>query len=343
MLRFSRYPLALLGPRTLLPLLLSVCVLLLSSTALAQRDRDTYSNASANALEVVGQVRVAETGLPASRVPIRLERFGGGVIDSMDTDSGGRFRFANLQRGYYKVIVNAPGFKSVQQDADLQVVFRAYLVFELTGDKPAAVTLIDVVDARAPAEAREELARGREALAKKNYPLAIEHLQKAIASYPEFYQAHLLLGTVFVDEHEWKKAESAFQNALELKASSAAATLSLGEVYWRENRYDEAEKTLLDGLKLDDKSWDGYFTLARFYWDRENIAKAAPAIGHTLQLKPDFAPAHLLAGNILLKINQQERALAEYREYLRLEPKGEFAVQARDLAEKLSKAIAEKN
>jgi len=58
-------------------------------------------------------------------------------------------------------------------------------------------------------------------------------------------------------------------------------------------------------------------------------------------LKPDFAPAHLLAGNILLKVNQQERALREYREYLRLEPKGEFATQTHELAEKLSKAIGE--
>jgi tetratricopeptide (TPR) repeat protein len=268
-----------------------------------------------------------------------LERFGGGLVDQMDTDSGGRFRFANLQRGYYKVIVSAPGFRAVQQDADLQVVFRAYLVFELTAERSGAATLIDVIDARAPADARGELVRGREALSKKSYAEAIGHLQKAIASYPAFYEAHLLLGTAFVDQREWRKAETAFQAALELKASSAAAMLSLGEVYWRQNRYDEAEKVLLDGLKLDDKSWHGYFTLARLYWDRENIAKAAPAIGHTLQLKPDFAEGHLLAGNFLLKINQQERALKEYQEYLRLEPKGEFAVQARELVQKLSKAI----
>lgn len=328
MLRFSRYPLAF------------VLGLIIVSPVVAQRDRDTYSNASANALEVVGQVRLAETGLPANRIAVRLERFGGGVVDQMDTDSGGRFRFANLQRGYYKVIVNAPGFRAAQQDADLQVVFRAYLVFELASEKIGAMTLIDVIDARAPAEAREALVRGREALSKKSYPEAIEQLQKAITAYPAFYEAHLLLGTAFVDEREWQKAERAFQSALELKAS-AAAMLSLGEVYWRENRYDEAEKTLLEGLKLDDKSWHGYFTLARLYWDRDNIAKAAPAIGHTLQLKPDFAPAHLLAGNILLKVNQQERALAEYQEYLRLEPKGEFAVQARELVQKLSKAIGE--
>src|SRR5258705_6558200 len=253
----------------------------------------------------------------------------------MDTDSGGRFRFANLQRGYYKVIVNAPGFKPVQQDADLQVVFRAYLVFELAVEKPGAMTLIDVIDARAPAEAREELVRGREALSKKSYPLAIGHLQKAIASYPAFYEAHLLLGTAFVDEREWKKAEGEFQSALELKTSSAAATLSLGEVYWRQNRYDEAEKALLDGLKLDDKSWNGYVTLARLYWDRQNISKAAPAIGHTLQLKPDFAPAHLLAGNILVKGNQHETRLNECSAYFPFEPQTEVAVPSTQVAAKI--------
>jgi tetratricopeptide (TPR) repeat protein len=312
-----------------------------SLPVLAQRDRDTYSNASANAVEVVGQVRLVDTGLPANRISVRLERFGGGLVDQMETDSGGRFRFANLARGYYKVVVNAPGFRAVQQDADLQVVYRAYLVFELTSEKAGAMTLIDVVDARAPAGAREALVRGREALSKKSYPEAIEQLQKAITAYPSFYEAHLLLGTAFIDQREWRKAEVAFQSALELKVSSAAARLALGEVYWRQSRPDEAEKTLLEGLKLDDKSWHGYFTLARLYWDQENIAKAAPAIGHTLQLKPDFAEAHLLAGNVLLKVNQQQRALAEYQEYLRLEPKGEFAVQARELIEKLNKVSGE--
>lgn len=314
-----------------------IFALAISSTLLAQRDRDTYSSPSANSFEVVGQVRMAGSGQPANRIPIKLERFGGGVVDQIDTDGSGRFRFANLQRGYYRVIVNAPGFKPSQQDADLQVVFRSYLVFELTAENSSASALVDVIDARAPASAREEMVRGREALGKKSYEEAIGHLQKAVSSYPEFYEAQLLLGTAFMDEREWKKAEGAFQRAVELKASSAAAMLSLGEVYWRQKRNDEAEKILLAGLKLNDKSWHGYFTLARLYWDLDDIAKAAPAIGHTLQLKPDFAEGHLLAGNILLRINQPERAVAEYHEYLRLEPKGEFAAQTRELVEKLKR------
>lgn len=323
MLRLHRYPLAF------------IFALVISSPLLAQRERDTYSAPSANSFEVVGQVRMAETGLPGTRIPIRLERFGGGLVDQIDTDGSGRFRFSGLQRGYYKVIVNVPGFRPVQQDADLQVVFRAHLIFELASENSRALALIDVIDARAPAEAREELVRGRTALGKKSYEESVAHLQKAVLLFPEFYEAHLLLGTAFMDTREWKKAEVAFQRAVELKAGSAAATLALGEAYWRQKRYDEAEKTLLDGLKLDDKSWHGHFTLARLYWDLGNIAKAGPASGRTLQLKPDFAEGHLLAGNILLRINQQQRALAEYQEYLKLEPKGEFAQQARELVQKL--------
>jgi len=330
MLRFPAYRLFML-------------LIFVAAPVCAQRDRDTY-NVGPQSFEISGQVRIAETNEAAQRVQVRVERFTGGTIDQMATDTHGRFRFTNLPRGYYRVVINTPNFRPTQQDADLQVLFKAFLVFDLVPQNSrqlVAPAIIDVIDARAPAEAREELIRGREALSKKGYEKAVAHLQKAIAVYPEFYEANLLLGTAFVDERDWGKAESAFQRAVDLKTDSPAAVLALGEVYWRQKRYDEAEKTLLEGLKLDEKSWHGYFTLGRLYWDQGNIPKAGGAIGHTLQLKPDFAEGHLLAGNILLRVKQQERALAEYQEYLRLSPKGEFAQQTRELVDKLNKAIVE--
>jgi len=72
------------------------------------------------------------------------------------------------------------------------------------------------------------------------------------------------------------------------------------------------------------------------------VSKAGGPIGMTLQLKPDLAEAHLLAGNILLRVNQRERALVEYREYLRLAPKGEFVAQVQELVRKVEKTL-EKN
>lgn len=327
-----------------LSVVIVILLLLFAAPVVAQRDRDTY-NVGPQTFEVSGQVRVADNSQPVQNVQVRLERFSGGTIDQMATDSRGRFRFANLQRGYYKVIINSPGFRPAQQDADLQVLFKAFLVFDLLADtpkSPGSFVLADVIDARAPAEAREAFSHGRTAYARNERQSAIEHLQKAISIYPEFFEARLLLGTAYMDQREWQKAEEVLNRALEIKPENATVLFSLGEIYWREKRYEEAEKTLLDGLKLDEKSWHGNFTLGRLYWDMNDVMKAAPAVGRTLQLKPDFAEAHLLAGNILLRLKQEERALAEYQEYLKLAPKGEFAAQARELIQKLSNAVIEK-
>ena len=327
-------------------LLIIVVSVVWAPSVLAQRDRDTYSPNS-QTFEVSGEVRLSETGTTAVSIPVRLERFSGGLIDQIVTDSRGRFRFPNLQRGYYKVVVNTPGYRPVQQDADLQVLARVYLVFELTGDVSKSSSgmplLVDVLDARVPAPAREAFSNGRSALAKKNYKEAIGFLQQAIATYTNFFEAQLLLGVAYMDLREWNSAEISLQRAVEIKPDSSAALIYLGEVYWRQKRYPDAEQTLRDGLKLDEKSWHGQFTLGRLYWDMGEVAKAGGPIGMTLQLKPDLAEAHLLAGNILLRVNQRERALVEYREYLRLAPKGEFVTQAQELVQKLEKSLKENN
>jgi len=320
-------------------------ILLLTSSVFAQRDRDAY-NPNNQGFEVSGQVSLSDTGAPAQNVPVRLERFTGGLVDQINTDGRGRFRFPNLQRGYYRVVIHAPGLKPSQQDADLQLIAKAYLVFELVSEHGNLLTgstlTPDAIDARVPAAAREEFVLGRAALVRKSYPEAVVHLQKAVAGYPEFFDARLLLATAFIDLREWSKAEGILHGTLDLKPDNPTTLTSLGEVYWRQKRFKDAEETLLAGLKVDDKSWFGYFTLGRLYWDMNEINKSAGAVGRTLQLKPDFAEAHLLAGNILLRMNQQERALVEYQEYLKFSPKGEFAPQARDMIQKLQKAIAER-
>lgn len=327
--------------------LLVVAILaVLVPSVLGQRDRDTYTPNS-QSFEVSGEVQLSDSGGMVASIPVRLERFSGGLIDQIVTDNRGRFRFPNLQRGYYKVIVNVSGYRPSQQDADLQVLTRVYLVFELTADvsrsSSGLALLTDVLDARVPAPAREAFANGRAALAKKSYKEAIGYLQQAIAGYTNFFEAQLLLGVAYMDLREWDNAEKSLQRAVEIKPDSGAAMIYLGEVYWRQKRYPDAEQTLRDGLKLDEKSWHGQFTLGRLYWDMGEVAKAGGPIGMTLQLKPDLAEAHLLAGNILLRVNQRERALVEYREYLRLAPKGEFVSQAQELVHKLEKSLSEKN
>jgi tetratricopeptide (TPR) repeat protein len=323
-------------------LALAFSLLLAASSAFAQRDRDTYTGGIN--VEVSGIVRLVDKDEPARNVQVRLERMGGGIVDQIVTDNNGKFRFQGLQRGYYTITVKAQGYNIVQQQADVNVVLRAYIIIDLAPEKTVTLNMPApmVIDARVPLDAQGEFEKGRAALALKDNKEALAHLERAVTLYPDFFEAHFLLGTTYTTERKLKEAEKALSRAVELKPEAAGALFALGEVYRREKRYDEAEKALDKGLKLDENSWQGYFTQARLYWEMNDIKRAAPAIGHTLQLKPDFAEAHLMAGNILLKLNAPQRALVEYEEYLRLAPKGEFADQTTQLIQKLKKAMKSK-
>jgi tetratricopeptide (TPR) repeat protein len=324
------------------PLGLIILLLVLACPARAQRDRDSY--VSGVSIEIAGQVKLPENGPRARNITVRLERFSGGILDQMSTDGSGKFRFSNLQRGYYNVYVSAPGYKQVQQQVDLQVVTKTYVVFELVADKQAADSsdASSVVDARVPNEAQAEFTKGRAALLDKKLKEALQHLSKAVNLYPDFFEAHFLLGTAYMDALRWAEAEGSLNRARAIRPESLTVLISLAEAYRRQKRYADAEKVLQDGLKLEDVSWQAHFALARVYWERGEVLKAAPHVGRTLQLKPDYPDAHLLAGNLFVRLNLPERALTEYEEYLRLSPKGEMAEQTRQLAQKLKKALAAK-
>src|SRR5947209_6072468 len=319
-----------------------ILLLLACPAVFAQRDRDNYT--ASTLVEISGQIQLPQDGPPARKLTVRLERFSGGILDQLPPDAHGKFRFTNLQRGYYTIYVVAPGYKPSQQQADMQVLSRSYLVFELVPNKEGATsnTSASVINARVPKDAQTEFDKGRASLQDKKAKDAIQHLLKAVELYPEFFEAQFLLGRAYMEDSALKESASALHKALEIKPDDVATLISLGEVYRREKSYEDAEKTLQEAVKLDDKSWQAYFALARVYLEMGDVMKAAPPIGHTLQLKPDFAEAHLLAGNILLRVNQPERAQTEYEEYLRLAPKGEFAEQARALIQKIKSKAGEK-
>jgi Tfp pilus assembly protein PilF len=323
-----------------------LCALLLAAAwagaASAQREGASFPVSRT----IAGQVRFAQGGAPAENVIVRLERFSGGYVGEERTDRLGKFRFSALAAEQYTVSVRMPGYKEVQRQVELVTTPSEYVQLQLTPEKAegaAAAAGGRTLDANVPAEAQAELERGRAALLDdKKVDEALTHLEKAVHLYPRFYEAQLLLGTAYMDAGKWEQSAAALGRAREINPKGGAALFALGEVYRHQKKYEEAERVLGEGLAVEAKSAAGHYTLARVYWDRGDYAKAGPHVGRALQLRPDFADAHLLAGNILLRARQGENALTEFQEYLRLAPEGEFAGQARQMVEKIKKALAEK-
>jgi regulator of sirC expression with transglutaminase-like and TPR domain len=73
---------------------------------------------------------------------------------------------------------------------------------------------------------------------------------------------------------------------------------------------------------------------------RPTLEKSYNEVKRALQLNPDLAAAHLLKGNLLLRVGRTPDALTEFDVYLRLEPKGAWADETRALVDKIKTATS---
>jgi tetratricopeptide (TPR) repeat protein len=240
---------------------------------------------------------------------------------------------------------------------DLQTSSSGFVMLQLSRDNSHPVTTASTagsIDANVPAAAQKEFDKGVATLGEGSKPKTIEavkHFEKALSLYPQFVAASLKLGTAYMDLEEWDKAEKTLLTTIDLDPKAANALFALGEVYLQKNKNQEAEQALVKGLALEDRSFLGHLNLARVYWERvrnnKDLVAAKPTleksyneVNRALQLNLNLAGAHLLKGNLLLRVGRTTDALTEFDEYLRLEPKGELANETRALVDKIKTATS---
>jgi tetratricopeptide (TPR) repeat protein len=305
-------------------------------------------------VEIHGQVRFAQGGAPAANVVVRLESYdGGGPIGEAFTDSSGKFQFSSLPPAQYLVRVRQSGYRDAQQTIDLITTSSGFVLLQLSADPSSSTTSKPgTIDANVPAAAQKEFDKGVTALAeggKEKTSVAVKCFEKAVSLYPKFVEARLKLGTAYMDLEQWDKAEQTLLATIEIDPKAFNALFALSEIYLHQNNIAEAEKVLVKGLAIQDASYLGHLNLARVYWEKareiKDLMQAKPAleksyeeIKRALILNPDLAGAHLLKGNLLLRVGRTADAVTEFTEYLRLEPNGAFSNETRTLIDKVKKA-----
>ncbi|HYV13618.1 MAG TPA: tetratricopeptide repeat protein [Pyrinomonadaceae bacterium] len=311
------------------------------------------TDSSRTSVEIHGQVRFAEGGAPAANVVVRLESYeGGGSITEAFTDSLGKFRFTSLPPAMYSVRVKQSGYRDAQQNVDMTTMSSGLVLLQLARDANVSTTTTarGSIDANVPPAAQKEFDKGVAALGaggKDKIGTAVRCFEKAVSIYPQFVEAHLKLGTAYMDLEQWDKAEKALLATVAVDPKAFNALFALSEIYLRENKIAEAEKVLVQGLAIQDASYLGHLNLARVYWEKAravkdlmaakpSLEKAYEEVKRALLLNPDLPGAHLLKGNLLLRVARTNDAVTEFNAYLRLEPNGPFAAETRALLEKIN-------
>ncbi len=292
-----------------------------------------------------GQLRLAD-GRPATLgITVYLEGQSGGMAGQTQTDRSGKFEFMQISAGQYVVRVRLHGYREIAEPVDLTFMPTAYLSLVLQPDrntsdsgKPGGV--VTVKSFNIPEPARKDLAEGKQLLSKgTDFDKSIERFKKAIAAYPDYAEAYLLMGIAYRAKRQWNDAGSALHKAIELDANSGPAYLALGELQNQQKDYAAAEKSLLKALELSPESPAAQLELARTYWALGRWPEAEPHAVKAIALNPDIAEAHVVLGNILLRKRDAPGALKEFEESLRLDPSGPMADATRQLVIKLKAAL----
>jgi tetratricopeptide (TPR) repeat protein len=323
----------------------------------------TQPNQGSGPRVINGQIRLE--GRPAPQgVLVLLDQAPGrdtapgsrGELSRTGTDSSGRFAFTHVEsmtapgNKLYAVTAHYPGYKDAFQVVDMTFSRNGYVNLDLKRDNSKDQPNVppegagSTISARQPAstEAQQALARGEELLLHKRDPKeSIASFKKVVKIEPQYAPAYLLLGTAYMQTKQYEEAQSAFEKVRKLEPRNAAAYLGIGAALNQKGEFQPAEKPLMESLTVNPNSAEAQYELARSYWGLGKWKEAAPHIRKSLELDKQFPPAHVLMGNVFLREKNGNSALAEFQEYIRLDPDGEQAPAVRDMVARLQKALAQ--
>ncbi len=283
-------------------------------------------------------------GLPAERITVKLFTSDLRPINSMITDSLGAFQFSPLNPGVYVVVIDEASYHRVEESVDVypagrgpDVVRRSYILEPRPGaEPPVAPGAVSVQHLKLPKEARDAFDKGQKELNKRNYPAAIENLDRAIATAPDFADALYARGLIALQQNQPAQAKEFFKKAVAANPQNGDSYIGLGTALLRDGDAQGAMEPLTKGIELSPKSYLGQFERCRAHLALGKLAEAEADCQRARNLAAAPQPGLLiLTGNLYLKQNRPPEALREFEEYLKLDFSSATAASVRALVKQM--------
>ena len=281
----------------------------------------------------------------------------GNVVARTTTDVYGHFTFNHLEnvsarhgKNFFEVSAIQPGYEGALQVVDLTIATHGKALLDLRPDfdsvssGPAAsrvATPPSHASSNNP-QAQEAMDKGQELLFRRHDPEAsVAYFKKAVKADPWYGQGYMLLGLASMQVRNWSEAQYAFEEAAKVEPGNAEAFLGIGSALNQQQQYAQAEEALRHSLDLKPDSAEAHYELARTLAGMGKGKAAAPHVLRAIELNPNYAGPHALMGNIYLQDGDAVSALAEFKKYLQLDPKGSLAAQAQKAVTQLEQALKE--
>ena len=208
---------------------------------------------------------------------------------------------------------------------------------------------VSKLDLKAPGKARNEYEKGFRQLMRKDWQGAIEHLGRAVSTYPSFVAAHNALGIAYLNFGQIQQAHDEFAQAIMLDDHLPNSYLNLGCAQLQLQKYPEAVESLKKASSI--APLDLQVLTALTYVEFKNrdypavIATARHVHNHKHQ---DASVVHLFAAGAWEAQHNLNEAQDEMETLLNEDPKSPSSGRFRQIldqikAEQLNQAQAKRH
>lgn len=292
------------------------------------------------------------------------------------TNSTGQYTLPAQPPGKYYIVVRIDGFKEYKERIDVDgcsAIFDHFIYMEWDDEVIRPVILdftgevnetVDVSELRRvfPRKAVEEFERAREERLNDQSARARMRLEKLVAEYPDFYDAHNALGSVYLEAKQFRDAEKQYNEARKLKLNSAAPLVSLGSLYVQEAEeslhpqpgiagvvvpgndleiiLDDARSVLAEAIKLKPDAAFAYYLLGVAEMRALRYDKSEANLRKSIDIEPKLRWARIALGNLYMKQKKLQEALQEFDTYLADFKKVANHAEVEDTRNKIAAQIA---
>ena len=256
------------------------------------------------------------------RLRVRLESPNTGTLYA-STDRDGSFVFSSIENANYTLTVEggtayedaverpsiAPGDNPNGGLRMLTIYMRPKLSLN-----PAFATV--------PKNAIDLYKKGVEAAQKGDTKKGIEHLHKAVETYPQFGPALSEIGTLYLKQGDPVKAAEALQSAVKLMPDDFQTRLSYGIALLNQKKFAEAEEQLAVAVQKNPNSPTAHMYLGIALMSQKKLDDAEKELNLSVASNSsEVAVAHKYLGGLLWGKREYQRAADELETYLKLMPK----------------------
>jgi tetratricopeptide (TPR) repeat protein len=168
-----------------------------------------------------------------------------------------------------------------------------------------------------PAKARARVASAQEQFKKLNLPQATRELNIALRIDPSCSEAWSMRAFVELAAKNLPGAVADASHAAALDPDNADAYLALGTAYNSMNDFKHAERALSQALDLRPDTWQAQLEIAKTWYGQKRLVLALRQLEI---LNRDFPDVHLVRANVMMSLGRDREGAEEFSIFLREAP-----------------------